>query len=230
MAQGRAGIGVGGVEGVVAALAVDLADRMDRRQVHHVETHGRNRGEPLGSGGEGAGARRVHAGALAAGKNSYHDPNNARVRSTRNGHPGDSAGKSRSGCSVSSSVTSEASATARRASPGRRVSRRASALLVSSSWACRDPGGQIVGHTFQNPRAFFQLQVDVDPRGDLHRGPTAPSVGGVMPGVDRERPVPGYAEPEAPPPAVEPPPAGAGGTRCSSPCGSHRTTSAPSAS
>ena len=43
-----------GVERVVGALAVHLADRVDRRQVDDVEAHRRDRLEPLGGGAEGA--------------------------------------------------------------------------------------------------------------------------------------------------------------------------------
>ena len=42
------------VERVVGALPVDLADRMDRRQVDHVEAHRRDRGESGRGGGERA--------------------------------------------------------------------------------------------------------------------------------------------------------------------------------
>ena len=43
-----------GVEGVVGPLAVDLPDRVDRRQVDDVEAHLRHRLEPLRRGLEGA--------------------------------------------------------------------------------------------------------------------------------------------------------------------------------
>ena len=39
---------------VVGALAVDLADRVDRRQVDHVEAHGGDGRQPLGGGPQGA--------------------------------------------------------------------------------------------------------------------------------------------------------------------------------
>ncbi len=47
---------------VVAALAVDPADRVDRRQVEHVEAHRRHLRQPLRGGGEGAGDGRVLLG------------------------------------------------------------------------------------------------------------------------------------------------------------------------
>ena len=52
-----------------AALAEGRADRVDRRQVDHVEAHRGDRGQPLGRGAEGARARRpagAHLGALRA--------------------------------------------------------------------------------------------------------------------------------------------------------------------
>src|SRR3546814_9177684 len=46
--------GVAGLrgEGVVAALAVGRADRMDRRQIHHVEAHPRHARKAFGRGAE----------------------------------------------------------------------------------------------------------------------------------------------------------------------------------
>ena len=69
---GGAGVVRLGREGVVGALAVDLADRVDRRQVDHVEAHRGHGVEPLGGGGEGAAGRppgaRVERRALRAGE------------------------------------------------------------------------------------------------------------------------------------------------------------------
>ena len=50
----RAGVALGRGQGVVGALAVDLADRVDRRQVDDVEAHVGDGVEPLGRGREGA--------------------------------------------------------------------------------------------------------------------------------------------------------------------------------
>src|SRR5688500_13895507 len=49
------GTGVAGqrLEGVVASLAVGVTDRVDRRQVHDVETHRRDGGKPLHRGAKG---------------------------------------------------------------------------------------------------------------------------------------------------------------------------------
>ncbi len=52
---GRAGIVRPGEQGVVRALAVLDADRVDRRHVDDVEAHGRDGVEALGGGAEGAG-------------------------------------------------------------------------------------------------------------------------------------------------------------------------------
>src|SRR5690606_8825898 len=46
-------------ESVVRTLAVDLADGMDRRQIHHVETHRCDAGQVGGGSGEGAVPRRA---------------------------------------------------------------------------------------------------------------------------------------------------------------------------
>ncbi len=52
---GGAGVLGAGGQGVVGALAVDLADRVDGRQVDHVEAHRRDRRQALGGGAEGPG-------------------------------------------------------------------------------------------------------------------------------------------------------------------------------
>ncbi len=57
--------------GVVAALAVYLADRVDRRQVHHVEPHLGDARQRLGGGGERA-VHRVAVGVPAAGRARKH--------------------------------------------------------------------------------------------------------------------------------------------------------------
>ena len=49
-----AGIAGSGVETIVAPLAESLADRMDRRQIEHVEAHRRDTGQPLDDGGQGS--------------------------------------------------------------------------------------------------------------------------------------------------------------------------------
>ena len=57
--------------GVVAALAVNLADRVDRRQVHDVEAHLRDPRQRRGRGGEGA-VHRIAVGVPAAGRARKH--------------------------------------------------------------------------------------------------------------------------------------------------------------
>ncbi len=68
----RPGVALLGHEGVVGALAVDLADRVDRREVQHVEAHRGDRVEPLGRGAEAArddlAGVAVDIGPLAAGE------------------------------------------------------------------------------------------------------------------------------------------------------------------
>ncbi len=65
---GRAGVVRAGNEGVVRTLAVDLADRVDRGQVDHVEAHRRDRRQALSGGEEGPRARRVEGRPLRAGE------------------------------------------------------------------------------------------------------------------------------------------------------------------
>ena len=67
----RADVGRLGGQRVVPALAVDPADRVDRRQVDHVEAHRGDAGQPPGRGGEGAvpaACRPVDHRALGAGE------------------------------------------------------------------------------------------------------------------------------------------------------------------
>ena len=83
---GGAGVVRAGVEGVVGALAVDLADRVDRRQVDHVEAHRRDGVEPLGRRAEGPGVHRavlVDGGALGPGEELVPGCRRARGRGRR---------------------------------------------------------------------------------------------------------------------------------------------------
>ena len=75
-----AGIAGRGGQRVVAALAVRAADRMDRRQVQHVEAHGRDLGQP----GLGFAKRAAASGSDVheRGNISYHALNRARTGST----------------------------------------------------------------------------------------------------------------------------------------------------
>src|SRR5688500_13165370 len=58
----------GRVERVVPALARGGAYRVDGRQIDDVETHLRDRRQPLGGGAERAGLRRVRGRALGPGE------------------------------------------------------------------------------------------------------------------------------------------------------------------
>ena len=69
------------VERVVAALAARAADRVDGREVEHVEAHALHVGQPGLAVGEGAVALRLSADA-ERGKNSYQAEKRARSRST----------------------------------------------------------------------------------------------------------------------------------------------------
>ena len=76
------------VDGVVAALAVHLADRMDGRQVDDVETHRGRAVELADRVGEGAvperpAVRRPTSAPQDRGKNSYQEPKAASGRSTQ---------------------------------------------------------------------------------------------------------------------------------------------------
>src|SRR4051812_6668490 len=58
----RAGIAGSGDEGIIPPLAERPPDRMNRRQVHHVEAEVGDRGEAAGCVGEGAATSRIGAG------------------------------------------------------------------------------------------------------------------------------------------------------------------------
>ena len=104
-------LGRGG-DRVVAALAVHLADRMDRRQVHHVEAHLGDARQRLRRGGE----RAVHRLALLVhppvdrGNISYHALKRAAGRSTQTPYCSPRVIRSRNGYSSSSRSTSSDSA------------------------------------------------------------------------------------------------------------------------
>ena len=138
-------VGPGG-QGVVRALAVGRADRVDRRQVDHVEAHRGDRGQPLRRGAEACrtAARRPASGAAPSerGKNSYQEPNSARSRSTRSGIRSLGLTRSRSGLrGRAPRPPSGVGAAASRA--GDRARRRRAARSAASSRAAapgRRPG------------------------------------------------------------------------------------------
>ena len=129
-----------GVEGVVGALAERAADGVDRREVHHVEPHRGDRGQPLRRR-----SRRCPSAAGPAwrprtrGKNSYHAPNSAR-RALDAQRP-----RSAVGDVVAQRVVGEHGATSRRRGRGqaglggRVVSRRASTAAGGRSTLARRP-------------------------------------------------------------------------------------------
>ena len=125
-------------QGVVRALAVHLADRVDRREVDHVEAHRGDRVSRLAAVLEGAAARLPRASTEAPserGKNSYQLLNSARSRSTWSGYGPSTVSRSRSGWAVKRSASSGLSATASRASTGRVVAQRLTRRRRSSSRA-----------------------------------------------------------------------------------------------
>ena len=74
---GTAGIAFAGGHRVVAALAIDFSDRMDRREVEHVEAHGGDIGQP----GDAIHERAVLAGNLALAARHHFIPGaKARLR------------------------------------------------------------------------------------------------------------------------------------------------------
>ena len=119
-------VGPGG-QRVVAALAVDPADRVDRRQVEHVEAHRRDAGQPVGGGGEGAVTRRARRRGRPRPPPSGGRTRTRRRRAPAGGRPRAGAcapvvTSSRTGCSQSRSARSSAGATR---SGQRPVARRA---------------------------------------------------------------------------------------------------------
>ena len=176
-----------GVERVVGALAVDLADRVDRGQVDDVEAHGGDGVEPLGGGAERAGGDRaglrVVGGALGAGKNSYQVPKSARLRSAYSGKGPSMVTSSRSGCRVRTSRSSGLCSTASRASTGRSSSAAAcgAALRTARSRSSMPVAGD--DPVEQQPR-LGEHQLDVDAGRDLDPGVVAPGRDRVGPRLD----------------------------------------------
>ena len=88
----RARVAGPGVQRVVPALAGGRADRVDRRQVHHVEAHLRDGVQPARprcAACRTRGSRRSVGSSSAPserGKNSYQAPNSARCRCTISGY------------------------------------------------------------------------------------------------------------------------------------------------
>src|SRR5882724_634225 len=109
---GADGVGTPGIacrrgHRIVAALAVDVADRMYRRQIHHVEAHRRHIRQARNAILEGA----VLAGgkALAAWHHLVPPPVRARGRSATNGNNGDRVRSGRSWLSAMASFNSAVS-------------------------------------------------------------------------------------------------------------------------
>ena len=102
----------GGGERVVAALALDAADGMDRRQVQHVEAHARDVGQHrLARRGTCRACVRVPA---ERGNISYQAENPARGGSTATTSASDVEAKRRSAWRSISAVSASSSASARR--------------------------------------------------------------------------------------------------------------------
>ena len=104
---GAAGIAVGRGHRVVAALAVGVADRMDRREIDHVKAHRRDIRQPRDAILEGA----VLAGRLALAARHHLVPGagRARGRSATSGNSGDRVRSGRNWLSAIASFNSSVS-------------------------------------------------------------------------------------------------------------------------
>ena len=179
----------GGVEGVVASLAVDAADRVDRRQVEDVEPHVGHCGEALGRGAEAAAddlaGRLVQAGTLGAGEELV--PGAVQRTST--------VGEEREGPGHGQELTHRIRRQDRphRGSDAGREPHDVGRGALAKGPRRRGQGGRCLGVTacggaLEEQRALGEHQLGVDARRDLDLGIVHPGAVGIAPAVDLEAP------------------------------------------
>ena len=177
-------------QGVVAALAVDLADRVDRRQVDQVEAHRRDRRQPLGGLGEGArdpGAVGADVGALGPREElvpraeQRPGPLHRQLVGGRAGHQVAHRGGVQHGVHGRRGAGGEPGrdGAAAVAQPGHGVAQR---LHVGRT------AGLVGDRPLQQPGALLEHEVDVHVGGDLDGGVVLPGGERVAPGLDPEGP------------------------------------------
>ena len=194
---GGAGVPGPGGQRVVGALAVDLADRVDRRQVDHVEAHAGDRVEALGGRAQGPAGdlagRGVDGGALGPREElvpaAVERPRPVREDGVRTHHRQQ----------VADRVRGE-----HRGELGRLERREprldgALGVLRGGDGRLEHVGGgtllllavQALEHPLEEQLPLGEHQVDVDTGRDLEPGGVLPGPDRVGPGLDLEGPPPG---------------------------------------
>ena len=178
-----------GSQRVVRSLAVGRADRVDRRQVDHVEAHRGHRGEPRGCGPEGAGPQHavgVGRRALGAGEELVPAAEQRAFAVDPKRQPvarADEVAKWLRG------QGGDHRRVVRRGEAGGDRSRRVpqgGGGVHQSAAPCGRTGR--TGCALEHPGAFLQHQLDVDTGVDLDGGVVVPGRHRVAPRLDREGP------------------------------------------
>ena len=175
----RAGVVGPRSQRVVRALAERVPDRMDRRQVDHVEAHRADRWQPLRGGAERAGSRRVEGRALrareelvpgaveGAGALDAHRPRAGEVRVLAQGMGGQGVLHGRSLRRVEPLLGGLVLVAHRRGALTQHLGR----MLV----------GGVGGGPVEDAGTLLQLQLDVDAGGQLDLGLVLPRLVRVTP-------------------------------------------------
>ena len=197
-AVGRTRVAGGGLQGVVLALAVRRADRVDRGQVDDVEAHARDAREVLRSARERAGDP-CAVGALEGTRRAREDL----VPCTRQGLRAGHVERVHAGGiqQVAQRVVAEDQAHARGDASGEALLGGMTGVAQAARRVGQDVdvrgrgtllGGVAVGGAFgralHEEGALFEHELDVDARADLYGRVVAPRRVGVGPGVDAEGP------------------------------------------
>ncbi len=190
---GRAGVVGPGGERVVRPLAVDLADRVDRRQVDHVEAHRRHALQPLGRGLE------VAAGDLAgdrvAGRALGAREELVPAAVERTLAVGVRRMRALDGQQLAQRVRVEHRADVAGLELGQPRLHWPVGVAGGRDRAAQDLGGvggdrvlDLGDHSLEQQRALEEHQLDVDPGRDLDAGVVLPGGERVGPRVHLERP------------------------------------------
>ncbi len=191
----RPGVVLLGHQAVVGTLAVDPADRVDRREVHHVEAHRSDRVEPLRRGAEVArddpAGLLVLVGALAAREELV-------PRAVERTRPVDvQLVGALAGDEVPQRVPREDVVDRGGDRGGVARLRRTGVVLQRGDRVLDRPAvlraahalpGQPVAHPLEEQHALGEHQLDVDAGGDLDLGVVAPGADRVGPALDGEGP------------------------------------------
>ena len=200
-AVGRTRIAGGGLQGVVLALAVRRADRVDRGQVDDVEAHACDAWQVLRGARESAGDPRA-VGALEGARRAREDLVPRARQGLRAGHVErvDAGGIQQ----VAQRVVAEDQAHARGDASGEALLGGMAGVAQAARRVGQDVnvrgrgallGGVSVGGAFgralHEEGAFLEHELDVDAGADLHGRVVAPRRVGIRPGVHAEGPCAG---------------------------------------